>query len=247
MVSLAPRRSLGSIRSQSVSRADRGQLRIVWSSYNHHVEPGFHIVVPLWSTFRTEGSPSPTFHTVAPFVRQPRPGEIRWPPVGPRRSTGQPSCSASSCCPTSRRPTPTWSPHRSGQVDRLAAAPGAGAAPAAVPRRRAAATRPGPLFALYATRHEPVDELTQLARPTLEAISQVTGETVNLASSGATRSSRSRRSTPRSCSERRTGSASTCPPHCSALGKVFYADGALPVPRTTLERRTATPSPTPPC
>ncbi|MBA2522272.1 MAG: helix-turn-helix domain-containing protein, partial [Solirubrobacterales bacterium] len=39
----------------------------------------------------------------------------------------------------------------------------------------------GPLFALYATRHEPLDELTRAAQPTLGHLSAATGETVNLA------------------------------------------------------------------
>ncbi|MGH3470820.1 MAG: helix-turn-helix domain-containing protein, partial [Nocardioidaceae bacterium] len=39
----------------------------------------------------------------------------------------------------------------------------------------------GALFALYATRHDPLDELVAVAIPTLELIGEATGETVNLA------------------------------------------------------------------
>lgn len=97
---------------------------------------------------------------------------------------------------------------------------------------------PGPLFALYASRHDPVDELVALARPTLEAIGRATGETVNLA---VVRHS----SVVQVAQVDATFLLGTTnwvdvdvPPHCSALGKVFYAAGALPLPTGTLERRT---------
>jgi len=96
----------------------------------------------------------------------------------------------------------------------------------------------GSLFALYASKHDATDDLVQLAWPTLEAIGIATGETVNLA-------------IPRGASVVQIAQVDSTfllgtvnwvdvevPPHCSALGKIFYAAGALPVPVSRLERRT---------
>jgi IclR family acetate operon transcriptional repressor len=96
----------------------------------------------------------------------------------------------------------------------------------------------GPLFTLYAARHDPVDELVRLAQPSLECLGEQTGETVNL-------------SVPRGNSvvqvaqiESRYLLGSTnwvgvdVPAHCSALGKVFYAYGTVELPAGPLERRT---------
>jgi DNA-binding IclR family transcriptional regulator len=96
----------------------------------------------------------------------------------------------------------------------------------------------GPLFALYATRHDSVDQLVDLAQPSLDRLGAHTGETVNL-------------SIPRddvvvqvAQVESRYVLGSTnwvgvdVPGHCSAMGKVFYAYGALSLPPGPLERRT---------
>ena len=98
---------------------------------------------------------------------------------------------------------------------------------------------PGPLFATYARRHDPIDELVTLARPTLDRISEATGETVNLAVArgyGVVQVAQVD-------STFLLGTTNwvdvDVPPHCSALGKVFYAAGALPLPSGELERRTA--------
>jgi IclR family transcriptional regulator, acetate operon repressor len=97
----------------------------------------------------------------------------------------------------------------------------------------------GALFALYASRHEPLDELIALARPTMQELSDATGETVNLA-------------IPRTNTVVQVAQIDATfllgtvnwvevdvPPHCSALGKVFYAAGAIELPTDDLERRTA--------
>jgi DNA-binding IclR family transcriptional regulator len=96
----------------------------------------------------------------------------------------------------------------------------------------------GPLFAIYASRHEPEREVTWLARPILEAVSRDTGETVNLAmvrNSAVVQIAQID-------STFLVGTTNwvdvDVPPHCSALGKVFYAAGAISVPRTTMERLT---------
>jgi IclR family acetate operon transcriptional repressor len=96
----------------------------------------------------------------------------------------------------------------------------------------------GPLFALYATRHDSVDQLVDLAQPSLDRLGAHTGETVNL-------------SIPRddvvvqvAQVESRYVLGSTnwvgvdVPGHCSAMGKVFYAYGALSLPPGPLVRRT---------
>ena len=96
---------------------------------------------------------------------------------------------------------------------------------------------PGALFALYASRHEPLDELVALAQQTMQELSDETGETVNLA-------------VPRNNTVVQVAQIDATfllgtvnwvdvdvPPHCSALGKVFYAAGAIEVP-DELERRT---------
>jgi IclR family transcriptional regulator, acetate operon repressor len=97
---------------------------------------------------------------------------------------------------------------------------------------------PGALFALYASRHEPLDELIALARPTMQQLNDETGETVNLA-------------VPRHNTVVQVAQIDATfllgtvnwvdvdvPPHCSALGKLFYAAGAMALPASELERRT---------
>lgn len=96
----------------------------------------------------------------------------------------------------------------------------------------------GPLFALYASRHEPDDELIHLAQPTLEAVSRDTGETVNLAVVRGNTVVQ----VAQIDSTFLLGSINwldvDVPPHCSALGKVFFAAGVIPLPRGPMERRT---------
>jgi DNA-binding IclR family transcriptional regulator len=95
----------------------------------------------------------------------------------------------------------------------------------------------GPLFAMYASRHEPVDELVRIARPILDRISASTGETVNLAVAHGDAVVQIAQVD----STYLLGTVNwvdvEVPPHCSALGKVFFAAGAIPLP-AVLERRT---------
>jgi IclR family acetate operon transcriptional repressor len=105
-------------------------------------------------------------------------------------------------------------------------------------RDQSGAFRPGALFSLYAARPNALHDLVELARPTLERIGDLTEETVNL-------------SVPRGRevvqiaqidSKYLLGSTNwvgvDVPAHCTALGKVLYAFGALPLPLGNLERRT---------
>ncbi|MFC5993574.1 IclR family transcriptional regulator [Pseudonocardia hispaniensis] len=105
-------------------------------------------------------------------------------------------------------------------------------------RDRDGAFRPGPLFTLYAARHDPVHDLVDAARSTLQRIGEATAETVNLA-------------VPRGDAVVQVAQVDSTfllgatnwvgvdvPAHCTALGKVFYAHEALPLPAGPLEQRT---------
>ncbi len=98
--------------------------------------------------------------------------------------------------------------------------------------------RSGPLFTHYASRFDRVETLTAAAQPVLERLAESTGETVNL---GVPRG-RTVVQIAQIDSSYIVGAANwlevDVPPHCSALGKVLYAYGALPMPGGKLERRT---------
>lgn len=96
----------------------------------------------------------------------------------------------------------------------------------------------GPLFALYASRHEPDDEFIWLARPTLEALSRATGETVNLAIVRHSAVVQIAQIDSTFLLGTTNWVDVDVPPHCSALGKVFYAAGMIPIPRSTMAHRT---------
>jgi IclR family transcriptional regulator, acetate operon repressor len=96
----------------------------------------------------------------------------------------------------------------------------------------------GPLFALYASRREPLDEFIQLARPTLEQISAATGETVNLAVVRGNAVVQIAQVDSTFLLATTNWVDVDVPAHCSALGKVFFAAGVLPVPTEPLPRRT---------
>jgi DNA-binding IclR family transcriptional regulator len=92
----------------------------------------------------------------------------------------------------------------------------------------------GPLFALYASRHEPAEELVHLAQPTLQAISEATGETVNLAVVRGNAVVQIAQIDSRFLLATTNWVDVDVPPHCSALGKVFFATGVISVPRTPM-------------
>ena len=89
----------------------------------------------------------------------------------------------------------------------------------------------GPLFWLYAARHDPWDELVRLARPVMERIGADTGETVHLASPAATGSVQVAQIDSTYLLGTRDWTEIEVPAHCSALGKVLLACGALDLPR----------------
>jgi DNA-binding IclR family transcriptional regulator len=96
----------------------------------------------------------------------------------------------------------------------------------------------GPLFALYASRREPYDELIRLARPTLEQLGVATGETVNLAVARGNAVVQIAQVDATYLLGTTNWVDVDVPAHCSALGKVFFAAGVLPLPSEPMERRT---------
>lgn len=96
----------------------------------------------------------------------------------------------------------------------------------------------GPLFALYAARHEAVDELARAAHPTLMRLSEATGETVNLAVVRGNAVVQVEQIDSRFMLSAKNWVGVDVPPHASALGKVFYAAGALNPPTAPLPRLT---------
>ena len=104
----------------------------------------------------------------------------------------------------------------------------------------------GRLFWLYAARHDPWEELVRLARPTMEEIGEDTGETVHLSVTRGDRVVQVAQVDSRYLLGTRDWTGVDVPAHCSALGKVFYAWSALPVPQgpfeTPTEATIATPS-----
>ncbi len=96
----------------------------------------------------------------------------------------------------------------------------------------------GPLFALYASRHEPSAELIGLAQPALEAISETTGETVNLAVVRGNTVAHVAQIDSTFLLGTTNWVDVEVPTHCSASGKVFLAFGAIALPATTMVRRT---------
>jgi DNA-binding IclR family transcriptional regulator len=96
----------------------------------------------------------------------------------------------------------------------------------------------GPLFWLYATRHDPWDELVRLARPTLEKVGADTGETVHLSVARGDRVVQVAQLDSTYLLGSRDWTQVDVPEHCSALGKVLLAYGALELPLGSLEQLT---------
>ncbi|KRF01408.1 hypothetical protein ASG88_08005 [Nocardioides sp. Soil777] len=96
----------------------------------------------------------------------------------------------------------------------------------------------GRLFWLYAARHDPWDELVRLARPAMEAIGEDTGETVHLSVTRGDRVVQVAQVDSTYLLGTRDWTEVDVPAHCSALGKVFLAWGALAPPGAGLERLT---------
>jgi IclR family acetate operon transcriptional repressor len=96
----------------------------------------------------------------------------------------------------------------------------------------------GPLFVLYAARHDPHAELARLAHPMLEAIGDSTGETVHLAVPNRGQVAHIDQVDSTFLLVARDWTGVEVPTHCSALGKVLLAWGVLPRPSGRLDRMT---------
>jgi DNA-binding IclR family transcriptional regulator len=96
----------------------------------------------------------------------------------------------------------------------------------------------GPLFALYAARHDPWREISRLAAPTLQRVAELTGETVHLAASRQGTVMQIAQVDSRYMLGTRDWMGVDVPNHCSAQGKVLMAFDALPVPTGALEAPT---------
>ena len=96
----------------------------------------------------------------------------------------------------------------------------------------------GSLFWLYAARHDPWEELVRLARPTMELIGEDTRETVHLSVTRGDRVVQVAQVDSEYLLGTRDWTEVDVPPHCSALGKVFYAWGVLELPTEPLPTQT---------
>lgn len=96
----------------------------------------------------------------------------------------------------------------------------------------------GPLFALYAARHDPWSQVARLATPILEKIGDLTGETVNLAVPRGDTVVQIAQVSATYVLGSRDWMQVTVPPHCSALGKVLYAFDCLAMPDDPLDQLT---------
>ena len=94
----------------------------------------------------------------------------------------------------------------------------------------------GPLFALYAARHDRNGEMARLARPMLEAIGEDTGETVHLAVANGGRVAHVDQVDCTFLLGARDWTDVDVPPHCSALGKVLLAWKVLELPEDPWNR-----------
>ncbi len=96
----------------------------------------------------------------------------------------------------------------------------------------------GSLFWLYAARHDPWDEMVRLAGPAMAEIGNLTRETVHLSVTRGEKVVQVAQVDSRHFLGTRDWTEIDVPEHCSALGKVFYAWGALPIPDGPLQRLT---------
>ena len=105
-------------------------------------------------------------------------------------------------------------------------------------RDRDGAFRGGALFAHYATRFDRVEALVASANPSLERLAEATGETVNLAVARGDTVVQVAQIDSTYMLGAMNWVGFDVPPHTSALGKVMYAFGSLPLPKGALEKMT---------
>jgi len=107
-----------------------------------------------------------------------------------------------------------------------------------IERNEAGSYVAGPLFWLYAARHDPWEELVRLARPTMDRVGEATGETVHLAVTRGDRVVQVAQVDSTYLLGSRDWTAVHVPPHASALGKVMLAYTAFALPEGDLEELT---------
>ncbi len=96
----------------------------------------------------------------------------------------------------------------------------------------------GSLFALYAARHDRWQETARVAMPHLELLRDRTGETAHLGVAQGSAVLHVAQADSAYLLGTRDWTDTFVPEHCSALGKVLLAAGAMPMPDSVLERRT---------
>jgi DNA-binding IclR family transcriptional regulator len=96
----------------------------------------------------------------------------------------------------------------------------------------------GALFALYAARHDRWSEVARLAEPILRRVGEQTSETVNLGIPRGDTVVQIAQVDSTYVLGARDWMHVTVPAHCSALGKVLYAFGALSMPSGRLPQPT---------
>ena len=96
----------------------------------------------------------------------------------------------------------------------------------------------GPLFWLYATRHDPWEELVRIAGPTMELVGDDTRETVNLSVTRGDRVVQVAQVDSTYMLGTKDWTEADVPVHASALGKVMLAYGTLDLARGPLEQVT---------
>jgi len=96
----------------------------------------------------------------------------------------------------------------------------------------------GQLFALHAALHDPWPQVARLAMPVLRTVGQLTGETVHLGVARGDVVVHIAQVESTYLLSARDWNQVDVPAHCSSLGKVLYAFGALPLPAGALVRRT---------
>jgi DNA-binding IclR family transcriptional regulator len=96
----------------------------------------------------------------------------------------------------------------------------------------------GSLFALYAARHDRWQQTARVAMPHLERLRDRTGETAHLGVAQGSSVLHVAQADSAYLLGTRDWTNTFVPEHCSALGKVLLAAGAMPMPSGALERRT---------
>jgi IclR family transcriptional regulator, acetate operon repressor len=107
-----------------------------------------------------------------------------------------------------------------------------------VQRDRTGGFRAGSVFATFAIRHDRLADLAELAQPSLERLGKLSGETINLAVPNGDDIVQVSQVDGRHVLGAMNWLDVDVPAHCSAVGKLFYAYGAIPPPPGDLPART---------